>query len=279
MKKVLNLIKAVLTIGRDPQSFIGAKWVVLLLRTAPRFLRRGLALRILSLSPHYFYREHRPEYRAMSHRDFLEAEHDRNRSSRQMICDLILLRYLNPGDQILDVGCGPGFLAYAASRHVRQVYACDISLGVLECARILNASDSIAYLYSGDSGFAHIEHSSLDLVYSFAVIQHVREATIRYLWEVAWKKLRPGGYALFQVQLEGDPRWDRENQWEQNRSVTGYLRLKFALNFFPRTETFFRELATETGFSVVAVHLISDLCSKPFDDICYQHLVVLTKPR
>src|ERR1700733_12785317 len=124
MNKLLNFIKALLTNGRDNQAFIGAKWLVVLLRITPRLLKRKMALRILAISPHYFYRTSRPEYKNMPTSQFLEAEFERNRSSRERIVNQLLLPGLKPGYRVLDIGCGPGFLAKAVSRHVKMVYAC-----------------------------------------------------------------------------------------------------------------------------------------------------------
>ena len=272
----LNLIKALLTNGRDNQAFIGAKWLVMLLRITPGFLKRNVALRILAISPHYFYRSFRPEYETMPVNQFLEAEFERNRSAREQICDQILLPHLKPEQQVLEIGCGPGFLTKAVARHVRTAYACDISLGVLECSRIINGAPNARYIYSGESGFAQIADSSLDLAYSFAVIQHLREPVIRSLFKVAGQKLRKGGLCFFQIQL-GVGKWKSENAWIEDPSMTGRLRLKYALNFFPRTEDFFQELAAEAGFSIIAIRPMSELLDQPFDDVYYQHLLILSK--
>jgi len=277
MNRILNLARAILTTGRDPQSFIGARWLVLSLRVTPKPLRRKLALWILSLSPHYFHREAHSDYRNLSLNQFVEAEYRRNRSSRAMICDQLLLRYVKPDDEVLDFGCGPGFLARAVAPHVRTVFASDISPGALECARTINHADNIRYIYSGESGFEQIRDSSLDLIYSIAVIQHLRESVIEYLFSVASKKLRRGGLCLFQVQLEND-QLKKENEWVQDKSPIGILRLKYGLNFFPRGEEFFRKLAAQTGLALVAVHSLSDFLTSPFDDLYYQHLIILGKP-
>jgi SAM-dependent methyltransferase len=275
-RRSLNLIKALLTNGSDNQAFIGANWLVVLLRITPSFLKRNVALRILSISPHYFYRSFRPEYEGMPTNQFLEAECERNRSSRKLICDQILLPDLKPDDQVLEIGCGPGFLAKAVARYVRTVHACDISLGALECGRIINGAANIRYFYSGESGFAQIEDSSLNQAYSFAVIQHLREPVIRSLFKVAGKKLQPGGKCLFQIQLD-DGKRKGESAWIKDRSLTGRVRLRYALNFFPRSEKFFRELAVEAGFSVVAIRPLCELLDEPFDDLYHQHLLVLSK--
>ncbi len=276
MHKILNFLKAILTNGRDNQAFIGAKWLVVLLRITPRFLKRSMSLRILAISPHYFYRSFRPEYKNMPAKQFLEAEFERNRSTRQQICNQILLPHLKSQYQVLDIGCGPGFLAKAVSQHVKIIYACDISLGVLECARNINGAPNIRYIYSGESGFSQIADSSIDLAYSFAVIQHVRESVIRSLFKVAGKKIKSAGHCVFQVQLD-DGKWEKESDWAEKQSLNDRLRLKYGLNFFPRTEDFFQELASEAGFSVIAVRPVSKLLKQPIDDIYHQHLIILSK--
>ena len=276
MNKLINFIKALLTNGRDNQAFIGAAWLVILLQITPQFLKRMMALRILALSPHYFYRTSRPEYKNMPTNQFLEAECERNRSSRERICNQVLLPELKPQAQVLDIGCGPGFLAKAVSRHVKLVYACDISNGVLACADVINGAPNIRFIHSSESGFAQIPDASLDLAYTFAVIQHVRESVIRSLFLVAGKKMRPGGRCLFQVQLD-DGKWEPESAWAGDKTVAGRLRLKYAMNFFPRSEEFFRQLAVEAGFSVLAIRPVSELLDQPFDDVYYQHLLFLSK--
>jgi len=277
MKRILNLAKSVLMTGKDHQSFIGAGWLVLVLRLTPGCFKERMALWILSLSPHYFYREFDKEYRNLPLGEFLEAERRRNASSREMICKQLLLRYVNPEHEIMDIGCGPGFLARAVAPHVKTVYACDISPGVLECARVLNSAENINYIYSGEPGFAGIGDSSLDLVYSIAVIQHLREPVIQYLFGVAQRKLRSGGICLFQVQLE-DGAWKTEYESVQDRTLSGRLRLKYGLNFFPRSESFFREVASQSGLRTVAASAMSGFFESHFDDICDQHLMVFEKP-
>jgi SAM-dependent methyltransferase len=276
MNKLLNFLKAILTNGTDNQAFIGAKWLVVLLKITPRFFKRSMALRILALSPHYFYRTSRPEYKNMPTKQFLEAEYERNRSSRERICNQLLVSNLKPDYRVLDIGCGPGFLARAVSSHVKLVYACDISMGVLACADIINGAPNIQFVYSGESGFAQIADSSLDFAYSFAVIQHVRESVIRSLFLIAGKKMKPGGRCFFQVQMD-DGHWEKECAWVEDQSVTGRLRLKYALNFFPRSESFFRQLAADAKFSVVAIRPVAEMLDEAFDDVYHQHMLILSK--
>lgn len=276
LTKVSNLAKAMLTIGSVEQSFIGAKWLELLLRLVPTPLKRQAALRILALSPHYFYRHLQTGAQPLSTTEWLELELARNQRTRQTICSQLLSTYLESHYRVLDIGCGPGFLAQAVSAHVANVFACDISRGVLACARILNGADNIRYINS-ESSLDEVADASIDVVYSIAVIQHLRQAVIDRVFREAHRKLRPGGKALFHVQLQ-DARWTPEEAWEEDSSVYGRLRLKYALNCFPRSEAFFRSLGKAVGLSVLGVYPLKALLETPFDDIYYQHVIVLEKP-
>jgi hypothetical protein len=66
---------------------------------APAPIREHVALRLLSVSPHYFYG---PDVR---------VEDARNRESRQALADTLVLPYLTSDTRVLDYGCGPGYLA------------------------------------------------------------------------------------------------------------------------------------------------------------------------
>jgi hypothetical protein len=109
MNKFQRSIVSILTRGPSSQNFIGAAWLTFLLKASPKSKQRRLALRILALSPHYFYRHLNPQYANLPYQEFLEAEFDRNTTGRRKICDLILKPYLNKDYVVMDYGCGPGF--------------------------------------------------------------------------------------------------------------------------------------------------------------------------
>jgi len=277
VKKLRLLLQTAATTGRAHQEFIGAAWLLWLLWLTPARWKRGVALWIISLSPHYFYRAFRPEYKTMPLRPFLEAECERNRATREIICRQLVVPHLPPSSRVLDIGCGPGFLAAAVARHAAAVWACDISRGVLACAQVINGAENIQYIHSSDSGFAPIPDETLDFVYSIAVIQHLRESVITYLLSIASRKLRPGGTCCLQVQLD-DGQWKGEAEWASNRSLTGRLKLKYALNFFPRSEAFFRDAAEAAGLSLTSIVPVSAFLTDSCDDIYGQHLLLLIKP-
>jgi ubiquinone/menaquinone biosynthesis C-methylase UbiE len=48
---------------------------------------------------------------ALTYRANLAAEADRNRQSRQVLAEELIVPRLTPDARVLDYGCGPGYLA------------------------------------------------------------------------------------------------------------------------------------------------------------------------
>lgn len=274
MKNILFIIKTLLSRGKENQSFIGATWVATLLKVAPRRFKRRLALLLLSWSPHYFYRHINDEYYRLPFKDFLEREFNRNKESRERIMNLILAPYLNPHQTVLDYGCGPGFLANAVSLLVARVFAVDVSRGVLECARILNGQKNTTYFHT--TQLEHIKDRSIDLIYSFAVIQHVTDQVFDRILDTSYKALKDNGRIVFHVVVDQQG-WRDESDWVSDKSIKGRLKLKCGLTCFNRNSESIVRMLGEHGFSSVCLQPIESLCSEDFDDICKQHLVTAVK--
>lgn len=272
----LQLLKTIPTRGKKRQSFIGAGWLVYLLRVCPRSKKRALALRVLGLSTHYFYRHINPEYYKLSYSEFLEAEYTRNKISREKIFSSILSPYLDKQNRVLDYGCGAGFLAKIVSAHVQKVYAVDVSLGVLECARILNSAENIDYLHVDDLELNSVPDASLDIIYSFAVVQHVTSQVFKEILKRCFAKLKPGGKIVFHVKLE-DPDWKSEEEWRADASFVGKIKFRYGMHCFSRKPGFFYEILPRHGFTVLSLESIESMCDEKFDDICSQHLLTAVK--
>jgi SAM-dependent methyltransferase len=260
------------TIGPRPQAFISAGWLVAGLRLCPPPWKRAAALRVLALSPHYFYRHVNPAYARLSTREFIEAEFTRCRSSRRRIHEAILQRFLGREDTALDFGCGPGFLARSVAESVHHLYAYDLSSGVIECARILNCADNITYLDATSGTLPGLPAASLDIVYSFAVIQHMDHAAFAEMLCECARLLKPGGQLVAQVQLPATG-WRTEEEWEADRSLTGRLRFKYGLHCFARTAEFYTTELVRQGFERISLQPVKDFVADRFDDICDQHLL------
>jgi SAM-dependent methyltransferase len=259
-----------LTLGRDNQSFLGARWIALLLRRAPSPVRRRMALSVLSWSPHYFYRHPEYNYEGLSHAEFTEREFQRNRTTRAKIGQLVLAPHLHASQVVLDYGCGPGFMLHHIAGLVQTIYGVDISKGVLECAKILNSTPNGRFLHTSD--LTQIGDATIDLVYSVAVVQHIRDSLLAGVLDTLRRKLKPTGKLLMHIPLDQEG-WRTEAAWQNDTSVSGRLKLAYGLNCFSRSEQRIREMLEASGFKSVVVRPMREMCPEPFDDVCTQHIV------
>lgn len=274
LKHIQPLLNA-LTMGKKSQSFLGAWWIAPVLKLTPKKYQRRCALFFLGISPHYFYRDADPEYQKLSLFDYLDREFRRNAVAREKICERILIPKLAGAQTVLDYGCGPGFLANAVSEHTSQVYAVDLSSGVLECARILNGKPNITFLDVGQLN--EIKDNTIDLVYSFAVFQHVTDEILEGILSAMIKKLKKGGKLVFHIVLDDD-NWLREQDWSRDLSLKGRLKMKYGLNCFAREEKKVKDMLESLGYTSIAIRSLKDLCLDNFDDICTQHLICAICP-
>jgi len=240
------------------QNFLGARWVEWVVANAPEAARERVALRFLSLSPHYFY-----------DRD-LAAESARNRRSRQILADELIAPCLTPGARVLDYGCGPGYLAAAVALLAGRVYAVDISPGVLACARVLNGLPNIAYQTPGEFRAAA---DPVDVAYSFAVVQHVRTDVLVAVLALLAEAVRPGGLLVLHFAVAGEHGYRTEGQWLSDGSLAGRARLRYGLNCFGRSAAEMVDLVTRSGFTDVVARPLRGSITIPGDDIPDQHLL------
>jgi SAM-dependent methyltransferase len=114
----------------------------------------------------------------------------------------------------LEIGCGPGRLMKPLSRHFGEIHGVDVSDEMI--ARALVNLRGIAHAHvhhTTGADLAPFADESFDLVYSYAVFQHIpsREVVMRYLQE-ARRVLKPGG--ILRAQLNGlDETATRYDTW------------------------------------------------------------------
>lgn len=98
----------------------------------------------------------------------------------------IVLRYLRPGERLLEAGCGTGLILRALRPHAALAIGADLSAGMLRRARTRDldvVQASVTHLPFPDESF--------DVVCSFKVLAHV-EPIVPALAEMT-RVLRPGG--------------------------------------------------------------------------------------
>lgn len=244
------------------QNFLGAKWVEHLVDGSPPAVRARVAMRILALSPHYFY-----------DRD-VRAEAERNRVSRIAIADALIAPHLTGEMRVLDYGCGPGYMAHAVAGRVRQVDAVDISRGVLACAKAINGRPNIRYLTLGEFCRRRRAADAADLAYSFAVIQHLNKQALVDMLNVLAGSVRPDGLALLHFVVPDQRSWRSEEQWLASRTFANRAKLRYGLNCFARTEREMTEIVSKSGFTDIAIRPLTGTITIPGDDdIPAQHLL------
>ena len=276
MSRLIDVIKWGATLGKGEQNFLGARWVQTVLHNAPKSKRRNYALKILSLSPHYFFENDDSRYSGLSKQEYFEEAFRVGREGRQRIYDEILENHLSPDDVVIDYGCGPGYLARVLAQHVKKVYAVDISQGVLACARILNNEANLEYLVADDKGFANLPDGSVDAVVSIAMVQHLSNEAFEQVLDNCRRKLRPNGKLIMHVHLLDDG-WKSEDDWRADTSVRGKIKYKYGLHCFGRTAEEIITMLAAHGFDDVSIRPIAEMVTENFDDICTEHLLTAIK--
>lgn len=109
--------------------------------------------------------------------------------------------------RFLEIGCGIGRLMAPLSAHCGEIHGVDISDDMIALGRARMAGIAHAHLHwARDSDLSAFADASFDLVYSFAVMQHLPDEAPfwRYLAESA-RVLKPGGVLLeqFNSQTQG----------------------------------------------------------------------------
>jgi ubiquinone/menaquinone biosynthesis C-methylase UbiE len=111
------------------------------------------------------------------------------------MCAPFLLPHLRPGLTALDVGCGPGSMTIELAQHVApaEVIGVDLEISQFERARAAAAERGVRNIQfkQGDAYELPFPDASFDLVFSHAILSHLREPA-RALAEMR-RVLRPGG--------------------------------------------------------------------------------------
>ena len=99
----------------------------------------------------------------------------------------------------LDFGCGIGRLSQALASHFDQVYGVDISPKMIDLAREHNRQgERVAYRWNPDSHLRSFANGSMDMIYSWITLQHMRPRHAREYMREFLRVLAPGGLLLFQ---------------------------------------------------------------------------------
>lgn len=108
---------------------------------------------------------------------------------------------LDPGDRVVEIGCGAGRMTRAIAARVADVRAVDVAPAMLRIAEGENGNlDNVEWLLGDGESLDGIPDASADACVSHVVLQHIPDpqVTLGYVREMG-RVLRPGGWAAFQV--------------------------------------------------------------------------------
>ena len=120
-------------------------------------------------------------------------------------------RYLRGGDVVLNIGCGIGRVEKYLAPRVRELHAIDVSAEMLRGAAVrLAGLKNVKLREVGNREYlAGFRKASVDLVFSFLVLQHLeRDDAFLYLKD-AHRVLKPGGRLLTQFPNLLSPEYTR----------------------------------------------------------------------
>ncbi len=128
-----------------------------------------------------------------SHR---HGHHHKGKSSERFLNKELILQALNiqPGQTILDAGCGNGYMAKIFAKKVTpagKVYALDPDADAIEVLRKETQGTNIEALEGDVTQPIAIESSSVDLIYLSAVIHGFSQQNMKDLIKEAQRILKP----------------------------------------------------------------------------------------
>ena len=170
-----------------------------------KWRRNSLSGSKRNVSHHYdlgndFFRMWLDEFMVYSCAYFERAEDDLNTAQRQKLQYLCTKLQLEPGHQLLDIGCGWGALArHAASFHGAKVLGITLS----------KEQHSLCQTYLKESGlegrveirlqdYRQLGGKMFDRVVSVGMMEHVGKSYLASYMETVARCLRPGGCGVFQ---------------------------------------------------------------------------------
>lgn len=166
----------------------------------------------------------------------------------------IVGRYINPGDHVLDIGCGTGTFAIACAEKGASVVGIDVSPQMLAVAkrkiekRGLTAKVQLREMSAIEMDTAFADRS-FDKVVSVLVFSEFYRDERSYVLREACRVLKTGGLMLIADEVQAGSLW--------KRVVHSIIRIPLAVVTFMLTQTStrtlegVREYLADAGFEII----------------------------
>jgi SAM-dependent methyltransferase len=152
---------------------------------------------------------------------------------------------------VLNIGCGIGRVDLYLAPHVRELCAIDVSGEMLARAKErLRGCPNVRFLEVGNRDFlAAFADGTMDLVFSYLVLQHLeKEDAVKYMREAA-RVLKPGGVFVTQFPNYLSPEYEKILLLESGVADRSPGRVR------PYTEAEVRRTLAVLGFAVVELSI------------------------
>ncbi len=181
---------------------------------------------------------------ATSAYDTLALSYDR-RWSRYLSLSIDLARanlFANPGDRLLDVGCGTGQLLERIARQEPGVHACGVDPSGPMLAVAQRRVSSHARLIRGEACALPLDSASVDWLVSTSALHHIDD--VSGALDEFYRVLRPGGRIVLV---------DWAYDFVAMRLLTAWLRQRERTAFSVYTATELHRLLVKSAFENVRV--------------------------
>jgi len=159
-----------------------------------------------------------------------------------------IIRWLapQPGEQILDIGCGDGYYDWLIAKSGAKVVGIDIHEKHLPIAQKFYCSEFTDFFYM-DAGEMNFPGTYFDKVISLCVIEHLADDE-RVMQNIS-RVLKPGGHFVFSADSLSNPGITLEEK--------RHHQARYAVNTFYTVELV-REKLSRTGFDLKETQYILD---------------------
>lgn len=131
------------------------------------------------------------------------------------------------GHAALDFGCGVGRLTFPLSRRFEVCYGVDISPSMIEFAKTqARRGNHCEFVLNTSTALASVGSATLDLVFSYIVLQHIAPRLIRRYLKAFARVLKPGGLLVFQLPSMVD--------YEQAQNRKAFRMLRKRIHYFEK---------------------------------------------